>query len=142
MCGIGCGSLTSVRSPGALAASIFCLASAFALGTLLTYDAQDGAERLAEADPGDDVSVRGDLHRFEVPEGWAAIHAVMRDSTYRLDVEGLDALVLVTGMPADLDEATVVVEGDLAYAGAHPEASGQTVFVLLGKDVHEPAVFR
>jgi hypothetical protein len=107
------------------------LVTAGALGAVLVHDGEVGTDeaKLAYADQGDLVELKGDLAPFAVPqaESWAALRPFLHDHTVLLVAPGLDVPVLLTGL-GDVPEDEVVIEGAVRYNGAHPDG-GQLLVV-------------
>lgn len=116
----------SVRSGPLFVTSLLLLAASASLGLVLLHDGEVGTDeaKLAYTDAGDDVTVKGMLVRFVVPttDAWSLHADAFHHATYQLDVEGIDAVVLVTGLADDLADEDVVVSGDVMWNGPHPEA--------------------
>ncbi len=122
--------------------SLALLASAAALGVVLRHDGEIGAVENVHAidSAGDDIRLKGDLVSYQTPMGasWQAVHAVLSNNTFQLDVDG--PMVLVTGL-VDADAAQGdehIIDGRVVYFGVHPDDSEATLVVVAAKSVYEP----
>ena len=113
------------------------LLSAGSLGALLVHDGEVGTDedKLAFADEGDMVELKGNPEPFRVPDApaWDVVRAHVHGATFLL--AGLDVPVLVMGVEAVPDE-TVIVHGAVAFHGDHPE--GGRLLVIDAQHVDEP----
>lgn len=122
-----------VRSPVLFTTSLLLLASAATLAGVLVHDGEVGTDeaRLAYADEGDAVKVKGTLVPFEQPDdvAWDEIANLFHHQTYELQLTQYDAVVLVTGLDENVEPSAVVVEGAITYNGPHPSADGHVLVV-------------
>lgn len=112
----------NVRSGPIFALSLMMLATSATLGAVLVHDGEIGTDeaKLAYAEPGDHVGLKGIMEPFTVPssDAWVAVRNIVYDATFLLEAD-VDVMVLVTGLAAAPDEA-VVVHGEILYNGPHP----------------------
>jgi hypothetical protein len=134
----------SLRSPALAALGALLLASAAALGVLLVHDGEAATgPRLAEAEPGEDVRLKGEPAPFVPPPGslrqWRPLLPMLGNHTYALEQDG--ALVLLASA-APAPAGVVLAEGTVDWVGPHPGGSGGLVVVVRVHGWTQPLVFR
>ena len=123
------------------------MASAAALGAVLVHDgevASDETVDLAEAAPGDRVSLKGTPEPFTpfgATRAWRSIIPVLANHTYTLDDPDSGLVAMLTSeRPAP--EGVVLAEGDVGYVAPHPDGSGRLLVVIVVQEWREPILFR
>ncbi len=87
-------------------------------------------------DAASEVRVKGPLAPFDAPWQEHVAYA-LSGTTYIIDVDGVDDLVLLTGMEPGWGGDTVVAEAEVILRTPHPEED-RDVVVLAVTDVDEP----
>ncbi len=105
-----------VRSPSALVASLLCLLAAGGLAWI-------GADEAPSLAPGDHVTVTGELMDYEPDPSWTELAEVLHGTTYALDLDGVDDLVLITGLEPGWEDHTIVADAIVIHEMDHPEAA-------------------
>lgn len=125
----------NVRSRGLLLVAVALLASAGGLAALLVHDGDSPQPvALTQAQPGDEVEVRGQPEEFAPApplRDWRHILPLLGNATYSLDVDGV--AVLLTGEAAP-PAGTAVAHGDVLWVGPHPSDPARLLVLV---QVHE-----
>lgn len=111
------------------------LAASASLGAVLVHDGEVGTDeaKLAYADEGDRVDLKGDPVPFDVPvdPAWATVQATLHGTTVLLG--GLDFPVLLTGLDSTPTDE-IVVHGAVVFHGDHPDGGHLLVVDVLRVD--------
>lgn len=131
-----------VRSVGLAVFGLALLVTATTLGVLLVHDGESRNDALLQAQPGDDVQIKGEPQAF-FPDNlalWAPLRSLL--GNYTSAMQPTPDMVVLLASDTAVPAGVVVAEGTVLFAGTHPADDAIHLVIVDVASWREPFLFQ